>query len=188
VVSSSGASIKQTVEVVDHPGIARRSGVIETLNVLREWFPLAFAAGHPRPLKIGIAKDIAERAPAITDGERNRALNYHCKSDRYLRSMRPGAPRVDLDGVEVGAVTVEDAVHARTILDAKRAAKQPIATIAPPKVAEPAPPPAPPPPAPPPSPTIAASEAPPKTKQQRDLERAKADRERYRRSRLGVRA
>ncbi|MGO9419538.1 ProQ/FINO family protein, partial [Roseiarcus sp.] len=98
-------------------------GVLETLSILREWFPLAFAAGRLRPFKVGIDKDIAERAPAITDRERARALRYHTRSDRYLRSMRPGAPRVDLDGNEVGAVTDDEAAHAKAILDRRRAKK-----------------------------------------------------------------
>ena len=140
--SSNGASLQQKVEAVDRDTWLK--GVLETLSALREWFPIAFAAGRPRPLKVGIDKDIAERAPAITDVERSKALHYHTKSDRYLRSMRSGAPRVDLDGAEAGAVTDDDAAHAKAILDARKAkraarlaAEQPQAA----PIAEPDPPP-----------------------------------------------
>ena len=182
--SSNGASLQQTVEAVDRNTWLK--GVLATLSVLREWFPIAFAAGRPRPLKVGIDKDIAERAPAITDVERARALHYHTKSDRYLRSMRSGAPRIDLDGAAVGAVTDDDAAYARALLDAHKAkkaarlaAEQPQAA----PIAEPDPqPPPPPPPAPLPAP-------PQKAKQQRELEQALKDRERYRQARgLGRRA
>ena len=153
--------------------------VLQTLSVLREWYPGAFAAGRLRPLKVGIDKDIAERAPAITGVERSRALRYHTQSDRYLRSMRPGAPRVDLDGVEVGAVTPDDAAHAKAILDARKAKKAARLAATAPVVETPPPPP----PPPPPSPIAAAAP----TKQQRAIEQALKDRERYRRERLGAR-
>lgn len=182
--SPTDASLQQTALPVEAVGRSNNwlKRVIETLSVLREWFPLAFAAGRFRSLKVGIDKDIAARAPAITGVEIHRALGYHTKSERYLWSMRPGAPRVDLDGVEVGVVTADEAAHAKAILNsrkAKKAAKQRAATPALPEVAEPAPPQQPPPPPPVPDPT----------KRERDLEQALKDRERYRRARgLGVRA
>ena len=166
--SSDGNPLQQnalTVEAVDRSNNWLK-GVIETLSVLREWFPGAFAAGRFRSLKVGIDKDIAARAPAITGVETHRALGYHTTSERYLWSMRPGAPRVDLDGVEVGVVTADEAAHAKAILDlrkAKKAAKQRAATPALPEVAEPAPPQQPPPPPPVPDPT----------KRERDLEQAR---------------
>jgi len=184
--SSSNEALQQTLQTVEAVDQSWRQGVLETLGVLREWFPAAFA-GRPRPLKVGIHKDLIERAPAITPVEIARALGYHTKSNGYLLALKPGAPRVDLDGDEVGAVTDGEAVYAKGFFDArkKRAAKQSAATPASPQVADPTPVVEPP---PPPSPAPTASE-PPKTKQQPDLEQAKADRERWRRSRgLGVRA
>ena len=196
--SSNGASLQQKVGAVDRTG-AWLGGVLSTLSILREWFPAAFA-GRPRPLKVGVRKDIIERAPAITPTEIARALRYHTQSNGYLRSVRPGATRIDLDGNEVGAVTADEAAHAKdTFQERKAKAKPPAATIAsaPTRVDVPADAPTKdplcaqrlsPPAKSPVSETsvrtevVAASE-PPKTKQQRDLEQALKDRERYRQAR-----
>ena len=179
--SSNGNPLQQnalTVEAADRSNNWLKDA-LETLAVLREWYPGAFATGRLRPLKVGIDKDIAERAPAITAVERARALRYHTKSDRYLRALRPGAARVDLDGVEVGAVTPDDAAHAKAIFNSRKAKQAARLAATQPQIAPVV--------EPPPRPAPLAASAP--TKRERDLEQAKADRERYRRARgLGVRA
>jgi ProP effector len=95
-------------------------GVLETLDALRAQYPAAF--GRPRPLKIKIRDDIIKRS-AITEAALARALSYHCRSAPYLKAMKPGAPRIDLDGNEIGAVTSDEAVSAKMILDAPKAKK-----------------------------------------------------------------
>ena len=141
-------------------------GALETLAVLREWFPLAFA-GRPRPLKRGVHRDLIERASAITPREIARALRYHTQGKGYLLSMRSGAPRLDLDGCEVGVVSPDEAAKAKGTLKLRRERKAARLRAATPMQA-------PPPPLPP---------APAVTKQQRELSQALKDRERYRRAR-----
>jgi sRNA-binding protein len=92
---------------------------VDTLCVLAELFPAAFRPPSIRPLKIGIRADLIARA-AVTEAEAEIALGYHCRSLRYLRGMIAGAARVDLDGLEVGPVTADDATFAKVRIAAIR--------------------------------------------------------------------
>lgn len=116
--SSTGASLPLTAPPVEAADRSNNwlKGVLETLGILREWFPPAFSAGRPRPLKVGIHKDLAEKASAISTGVIARAMRYHTQSDRYLRALKPGAARVDLDGNAVGEVTADEAAFAQVRL------------------------------------------------------------------------
>jgi ProP effector len=81
--------------------------------VLGETFPEAFArrGAERRPLKIGIARDLAERG---VDLDVIRAgLGSYCRSYGYLSAMKAGASRVDLDGSIAGIVTAEEATSAQ---------------------------------------------------------------------------
>jgi sRNA-binding protein len=92
---------------------------LDTLCVLAELFPAAFRPPSIRPLKIGIRADLIARAP-VTEAEAEIALGYHCRSLRYLRGMIEGAPRIGLDGLEVGTVTADDATFAKVRIAAIR--------------------------------------------------------------------
>ncbi len=62
--------------------------------LLKQWYqryPHAFFKGHTKPLKVGI---------------------HHVNLPRYIKSMREGAERVDLDGQPAGKVDKEAAKHA----------------------------------------------------------------------------
>lgn len=148
-------------------------GVRQTLDALKEWFPAAF--GRPRPLKVGIHDDLLARAPAISPLELSRALGFYCRTARYLKVLRDGGPRIDLDGNESGpAVTPEQAAGAKAAIDRMKAKKAPAAAVKTPiEIAA-----SPPPPTPPPTtPTLPDPD-----------EQARLARERYRRMRgLGVR-
>jgi sRNA-binding protein len=79
-----------------------------------------------RPLKIGIADDIASKLDgAIRPQDLRRALGCYANSPGYLRSCVEGAPRFDLAGNEAGTVTADEAEHARQKLDAVLAKRQP---------------------------------------------------------------
>ncbi|RKR04195.1 ProP effector [Kushneria sinocarnis] len=82
--------------------------------LLKQWYqryPNAFFRGHTRPLKIGIHHDLAEREPWPEKLIR-RALAGYVNLPRYLKSVRHGNVRVDLDGGEAGEVSEQDAHHA----------------------------------------------------------------------------
>jgi ProP effector len=87
-----------------------------TVELLAATWPQCFSvklAGR-RPLKVGIAKDIATAAEgAITPEEQGAALHVYTSHKRYLRTLQEGAQRVDLDGNPVGTVTAEQAAAAR---------------------------------------------------------------------------
>ncbi|MGP9468285.1 ProQ/FINO family protein [Halomonas sp. TP35] len=90
--------------------------------LLKEWYkryPDTFFKGHTKPLKVGIHQDLAAREPWSGKLIR-RALANYVNLPRYLKSVREGAERIDLDGQLAGKVDKEAALHAAE----KRKAKQ----------------------------------------------------------------
>ena len=82
---------------------------------LAEQFPKTFTAEKHlphRPLKWGIAADIAARCPDLKRRVRGTALSVYCGRIAYLQSLVAGAKRVDLDGNAAGEVTAEEAEYA----------------------------------------------------------------------------
>jgi ProQ/FINO family len=89
--------------------------VLPLLTALAAAFPNAFSLheGRRRPLKIGIHHDLLVLGGAERSRELSAALRSYTLNRAYLRAMRPGAVRVDLDGNPAGRVTDEDAARAR---------------------------------------------------------------------------
>ncbi|MCP1315180.1 MULTISPECIES: ProQ/FINO family protein [unclassified Halomonas] len=82
--------------------------------LLKQWYeryPEAFFKGHTKPLKVGIHIDLAQREPWSGKLIR-RALANYVNLPRYVKSMREGAERVDLDGQPAGIVDKEASLHA----------------------------------------------------------------------------
>ncbi|XUO88151.1 ProQ/FINO family protein [Halomonas sp. KM072] len=82
--------------------------------LLKQWYqryPNAFFKGHTKPLKVGIHHDLAEREPWSGKLVR-RALANYVNLPRYIKSMREGVERVDLEGNPAGKVDKEAAQHA----------------------------------------------------------------------------
>jgi len=70
------------------------------IKMLEDRYPKAFDWNQPKPLKVGIDKDM------VLDDEFNaskqkRALAAYTRSDRYKKCLLSGQPRVDLEGVAV---------------------------------------------------------------------------------------
>lgn len=83
-------------------------------SLLNQWYkryPHAFFTGHTKPLKVGIHQDLAHREPWSGKLIR-RALANYVNLPRYVKSMREGAERIDLDGNSAGKVDKEAARHA----------------------------------------------------------------------------
>ncbi|GIU41422.1 RNA chaperone ProQ [Shewanella colwelliana] len=104
------------------------------LAYLYETFPLCFIAeGETKPLKIGLFQDLAERLAddsKVSKTQLRIALRRYTSSWRYLKGVKVGAQRVDLDGVECGELEQEHIDHAQATLKesqekakAKRVAK-----------------------------------------------------------------
>ena len=81
------------------------------LNQWYERYPKAFFKGHTKPLKIGIHQDLAEREQWSNKLIR-RALANYVNLPRYIKAVRVGVDRVDLDGQPAGKVDQESALHA----------------------------------------------------------------------------
>ncbi|GHA95267.1 ProQ/FINO family protein [Modicisalibacter luteus] len=91
--------------------------------LLNEWYRRytnTFFKGHTRPLKVGIHEDLLAREPWPEKLVR-RALACYVHLPRYLKAVRPGIERVDLDGQPAGAVNDEEAQHARKKLEGLQA-------------------------------------------------------------------
>ncbi|MBP5980618.1 MAG: ABC transporter substrate-binding protein [Halomonas sp.] len=83
-------------------------------SLLKEWYqryPQAFFKGHTKPLKIGIHQDLATREPWSGKLIRRTLANY-VNLPRYLKSVREGVDRIDLDGQPAGKVDKEASLHA----------------------------------------------------------------------------
>lgn len=98
------------------------------LAYLYETFPLCFIAeGEAKPLKIGLFQDLAERLAndsRVSKTQLRVALRRYTNSWRYLKSLKEGAQRVDLDGNPCGALEQEHIEHARsTLKDSQEKAK-----------------------------------------------------------------
>ncbi|QEL12845.1 DNA competence protein [Kushneria phosphatilytica] len=88
--------------------------------LLKQWYqryPQTFFRGHTRPLRIGIHHDLTAREPWPEKLVR-RALAGYVNLPRYLKSVRTGNARVDLEGNDAGVVNEQDAAHAAEQLEA----------------------------------------------------------------------
>ena len=87
-----------------------------TIELLASTWPKCFSAPLTgrRPLKVGIGKEIAAVAEGTsTPGELDAALRLYTTQKGYLRTLKEGALRVDLDGNPAGTVTAAQAANAR---------------------------------------------------------------------------
>lgn len=97
----------------------------EAWQWLQQQFPTAFSK-QPIPLKIGTHEDIFALALADMPGIMwiKRALRYYVSSPRYLKGMLVGTIRIDLQGEQVGAVSEQEAIHAKERLLSYRKKKE----------------------------------------------------------------
>ncbi|MGB1271394.1 MAG: ProQ/FINO family protein [Endozoicomonas sp.] len=83
----------------------------EALRLVRILWPEAFNVSSPKPLKIGIHKEM-EAAHLLPDHIIPIALRFFTTMERYLENIKPGAPRVNLKGEHAGRVRLREAVDA----------------------------------------------------------------------------
>lgn len=97
----------------------------EVLAYLVEKFPACFSiAGEAKPLKIGIFEDLASRLEndeAVSKTRIRTALRHYTNSWRYLRAVKEGTMRVDLDGADAGLVEADHQQHAQETLAQSKA-------------------------------------------------------------------
>ncbi|NOG30701.1 ProQ/FinO family protein [Halomonas sp. TBZ9] len=91
----------------------------QLLNQWYERYPQAFSKGRAQPLKVGIHQDLADKEPWSNKLIR-RALANYVNLPRYIKAMREGVERIDLEGNSAGVVDAQAAEFAAQ----KRKAKQ----------------------------------------------------------------
>lgn len=98
----------------------------EVVAYLAAKFPACFSLdGDAKPLKIGIFEELAQRLEddeSVSKTRLRTALRHYTNSWRYLRAMKAGGKRIDLDGNEVGVVEEEHQSHAAEALAESQAA------------------------------------------------------------------
>jgi len=97
----------------------------DVVAYLAEQFPACFnLAGEAKPLKIGIFDDLASRLEndeRVSKTRLRTALRHYTNSWRYLRAVKAGVERVDLDGNPAGIVEEGHQQHAEEELAASKA-------------------------------------------------------------------
>ena len=70
------------------------------IRLLEERYPKAFDWNNPRPLKVGIDKDMV-LDEEFNASKQKRAMAAYVRSDRYKKCLQSGQPRIDLEGTPV---------------------------------------------------------------------------------------
>jgi hypothetical protein len=97
---------------------------VTALPALMATYPAGFDWEQPRPLKIGIHKDLLAAGfggAGIQPAEIHRALVRYCHRPLYRKALRAGAIRVDLQGQPAGVVTAAEVEAARAAFAAGKA-------------------------------------------------------------------
>ena len=90
----------------------------EAVRVLRLLWPAVFRVSSPKPVKIGIDKDIAATG-LVPENIMKIGLRCFTRLEQYLECTRAGRARIGLDGKPAGQVRLDEAVNADLILYAR---------------------------------------------------------------------
>ena len=119
--TESEAPVEATVETEAKVNAeTKRTSTKEIIAYLAEKFPACFSiVGAAKPLKVGIFQDLAEK---LTDDETvsktrlRQALRHYTSSWRYLKAIKLGAFRVDINGEQAAEIDQEQADYAAKTL------------------------------------------------------------------------
>ena len=110
--------------VVDaEPASAPAPASATVLPALIEAYPACFDWEHPRPLKIGLHRDLLAAGlgeARVKGADLQRALVRYCHRPLYRWTLRAGATRVDLHGQPAGVVTAAEVKTARAAWKAQQ--------------------------------------------------------------------
>ncbi len=107
-------SLRKDKEILGH----------EAVRVLRLLWPAVFRVSSPRPLKIGIDKDIAATGK-VPENIIRIGLRCYTRLENYLECTTAGRARIGLDGKPDGRVRLEEAVNADMLLYARYCRQNP---------------------------------------------------------------
>jgi len=98
----------------------KRVSTKEIIAYLAEKFPACFSIeGHAKPLKIGIFQDLAEKLAGdetVSKTRLRQALRHYTSSWRYLKAIKVGSFRIDIDGNDSAEIDQEQADYANKTL------------------------------------------------------------------------
>ena len=98
----------------------KRISTKDIITYLTEKFPECFSVKGPiKPLKVGIFQDLAEKLnddETVSKTRLRQALRHYTSSWRYLKAIKFGAFRIDIDGKEVAEIDEEQANYASKTL------------------------------------------------------------------------
>ncbi len=102
----------------------KRTSTKDIITYLAEKFPECFSVkGKVKPLKIGIFQDLAEKLnedETVSKTRLRQALRHYTSSWRYLKAVKVGVFRVDIDGKDVAEIDEEQANYAsKTLKDSQ---------------------------------------------------------------------
>jgi len=98
----------------------KRTSTKEIIAYLAEKFPACFSIeGAVKPLKVGIFQELAEKLTddaTVSKTRLRQALRHYTSSWRYLKAVKLGAFRVDIDGEQAAEIDQEQADYAEKTL------------------------------------------------------------------------
>lgn len=98
----------------------KRTSTKDIIAYLTEKFPECFSIKGPvKPLKIGIFQDLAEKLDddeTVSKTRLRQALRHYTSSWRYLKVIKVGNSRVDVDGKDVAEIDEDQAAYASKTL------------------------------------------------------------------------
>ena len=96
----------------------------EAIRVLRTLWPSVFRVSSPKPLKIGIDKEIAATGK-VPENIVRIGLRSYTRLEQYLENTIVGRVRIGLDGQPDGRVRLDEALNADMMLYARYCRKNP---------------------------------------------------------------
>jgi ProP effector len=98
----------------------KRTSTKDIIAYLTEKFPECFSIKGPvKPLKIGIFQDLAEKLSeddTVSKTRLRQALRHYTSSWRYLKAVKVGVFRVDIEGKDAAEIDEEQANYASKTL------------------------------------------------------------------------
>jgi ProP effector len=98
----------------------KRISTKDIITYLTEKFPECFSVkGQVKPLKVGIFQDLSEKLnddETVSKTRLRQALRHYTSSWRYLKAIKVGTFRVDVDGKDVAKIDEDQANYASKTL------------------------------------------------------------------------
>lgn len=94
----------------------------ETKSWLESTYPEALNFNEPKPLKLGIERDLLDSSSPYSKSQLRKCLRVYCASRGYLKAIAKENWRYDLNGEKVGGIIQEHKDYALKQLEYNRGA------------------------------------------------------------------